>query len=98
VPLDVVTALFYDHDVMSAVPKQITIRGPSPVLARRLRALSRARGESLNTTVLRVLENALGAKARTERLRRAATWTKDDAARFDDSLRAQRVVDAAIWK
>lgn len=83
---------------MRPTPKQITIRGPSPGLARRLRALSTARGESLNTTILRVLEGALGAQERRERLRRAATWSEDEAAQFDAALRAQRVIDDQLWR
>lgn len=83
---------------MRAAPKQITLRGPSPALARRLRALSRARGESLNTTILRVLEGAVGVHERRERLRRAATWTEADAAQFEAALRAQRTIDDDLWR
>lgn len=80
-----------------SVPKQITLRGPSPELTRRLRALAKARGQSLNTTILRLLEEALGIEARRERLLREATWTQEDAAEFDEALRSQRVIDAALW-
>ena len=80
-----------------AAPKQITIRGPSEELTRRLKALSRARGESLNATILHLLEHALGAQERRARLARAATWTPEDAAEFDAALRAQRVIDAELW-
>ena len=78
-------------------PRQITIRHPSPELARRLKAVAESRGESLNSTILRLLEEALGFEARRDRLLRWATWTADDAAEFDDALRAQRVVDAELW-
>lgn len=79
-------------------PRQITIRHPSPELARRLKVLAQARGESLNSTVLRLLEEALGVHERRERLLRWATWTDDDALEFAEALRAQRVVDAELWR
>jgi len=78
-------------------PKQITIRGPSPELSRRLRTLSEERGESLNTTILRLLNEAVGIDGRRERLRSEATWTEEDAAEFDAALSAQRVIDADLW-
>jgi hypothetical protein len=78
-------------------PKQITIRGPSPELARRLKALSEARGESLNATILRLLREAVGIDERRERLLRQATWTDEDAEEFDSALSAQRVIDADLW-
>lgn len=78
-------------------PLQITIRHPSPELARRLKAVAEARGESLNATILKLLEDAVGVNARRDRLRREATWTDDDVAELDAAVRAQRVVDAHLW-
>ena len=72
---------------------QITLRNVDPELSRRLRAVSAERGESLNSTVLRLLKDAVGLDARRERLRRYVTWTADDLSEFADALRAQRVVD-----
>ena len=72
---------------------QITLRNVDPELSRRLRAVSAERGESLNSTVLRLLKDAVGLVARRERLRRYVTWTADDLSEFTDALRAQRVVD-----
>lgn len=77
---------------------QITVRHTSPELARRLKALAEARGESLNTAILRLLEHAVGIDERRERLERWATWTKADAAEFDEALEAQRVIDAELWR
>jgi hypothetical protein len=79
-------------------PRQITIRHPSPELARRLKALAEVSGESVNTTILRLLEDALGVEARRDRLLSWATWTDDDAAEFDRALAAQRVVDDELWR
>ena len=72
---------------------QITLRNVDPELSQRLRAISTERGESLNSTVLRLLKDAVGLDARRERLRRYVTWTADDLSEFADALRAQRVVD-----
>ena len=59
-------------------PKQLTVRNPSPELSRRLRALSEAHGESINTTVLRLLEHAVGLADRREWLQRFATWGPEE--------------------
>lgn len=81
-----------------ATPKQITIRGPSPALARRLRAISKETGESLNATILRLLEDAVGASDRSEFLRTMPKWTDDEADHFDDALKAQRAIDDKLWR
>ena len=72
---------------------QITLRNVDPELSRRLRAISAERGESLNSTVLRLLKDAVGLDARRDRLSRYVTWTADDLSEFADALQAQRVVD-----
>ena len=77
---------------------QLTLRNVDPELSRRLRAISAERGESLNSTVLRLLRDAVGSDARRNRLCRYATWTADDLAEFTDALRAQRVVDDGSWR
>ena len=77
---------------------QITVRNVDPELSRRLRAIGAERGESLNTTVLRLLRDAVGLDARRERLRRYVGWTAEDFNEFTHALRAQRVVDERNWK
>lgn len=77
---------------------QLTIRNVDEQLSARLRAVSDAAGESLNSTVLRLLRDAVGVDARRERFRRYATWTDEDAKEFDAALRAQRVIDEAQWR
>lgn len=69
---------------------QITLRNVDSDLSERLRAISLERGESLNSTVLRLLRGAVGLDARRERLRRYAGWTGDDLEAFNAALRAQR--------
>lgn len=78
--------------------KQITVRGVSAELSRRLEALSQRRGESLNATVLHLLEQATGVSARRTRLKRYTTWTADDVAEFSEALAAQRRVDERDWE
>jgi hypothetical protein len=65
---------------------------------RRLESLSEARGESVNTTILRLLEETLGIHQRRERLRRYATWTDADQAEFEVAFEAQRTIDEALWR
>lgn len=76
---------------------QLTLRNVDAELAKRLRAISAERGESLNSTVLALLRQAVGVDARRERLRRYATWTADDLNEFNASLNQQRVIDNRDW-
>ena len=59
---------------------QITLRNVDQELSQRLRAISAERGESLNSTVLHLLQDAVGLNARRERLLRYVGWTPDDRA------------------
>jgi plasmid stability protein len=77
---------------------QITVRNVDPELSRQLRAISAERGESLNSTVLRLLRDAVGLNARRERLQRYVGWTSDELEEFSAALRAQRVVDEQYWR
>ena len=76
---------------------QITLRDVDAELSRRLRAISKERGESLNRTVLALLRDAVDLETRRTRLRRYVTWTPDDLDEFTAALRSQRVVDQRYW-
>jgi hypothetical protein len=78
--------------------KQITVRGVTTELSKRLQSLSEARGESVNTTVLKILQRAVGIDERRKVLARYATWTNEDLQEFQKALDAQRVIDADLWK
>ncbi|HEY0557665.1 MAG TPA: hypothetical protein VGG20_25645 [Thermoanaerobaculia bacterium] len=78
--------------------KQLTIRGVSDEVGKRLEGLSRARGQSVNTVVLEILEGAVGVNERRKRLARYMTWTPDDLAEFNDALAAQRTIDDPLWR
>jgi hypothetical protein len=78
--------------------KQLTIRGVSDEVGQRLESLSRARGQSVNTTVLSILEAAVGVDERRQRLARYTTWTREDLAEFNEALAAQRTIDDPLWR
>jgi hypothetical protein len=80
------------------MPKQLTVRGVSDELGRRLSRLSRERGQSVNSTALGILEQALGINARRRRLARYATWSAADVTEFDRALSEQRVIDDDLWR
>ena len=62
------------------------------------------RGQSLNRTVLALLAERLGLADATAPVEYddldelAGTWSKSEATRFEDALRAQRQVDARLWR
>jgi hypothetical protein len=78
--------------------RQLTIRGVSKELGRRLARISRERGQSMNTTALQILEAAVGVDQRRRRLARYATWSAADRVEFDRALADQRVIDDDLWR
>ena len=78
--------------------RQLTIRGVSDELGRRLTRISHEQGRSVNAMALAILEEAVGIHARRQRLRRYATWTPDDMREFEKALSDQRVVDDDLWR
>jgi hypothetical protein len=70
--------------------KQLTSRGIPDEVGRSLERLSQARGQSVNTTVLHILEAAVDIDERRNRLARYATWTPEDQAEFNEALALQR--------
>lgn len=80
------------------MPTQLTIRGVADETARRLKRLSREREQSVNATVLEILERAVGTEERRRRLERYATWTPADRTEFDRALQAQRTIDDELWR
>lgn len=70
--------------------KQLTIRGVSEMVAQKLESLSRARGQSVNATVLEILSSAFEENARRRRLARYVTWTEEERQEFERNLAAQR--------
>lgn len=84
--------------------RPFTVRGLDATLRGALEREAARRGKSLNKTVLALLAESLGL-AYGERValaddldELAGTWSKSEAARFDESLRAQRQVDPKLWR
>lgn len=77
---------------------QLTIRGVSEELNRRLTKLGKSQGQSVNTTALQILEQALGIEGRRRRLTRYMTWSAADAAEVESVLKNQRVIDEHQWR
>lgn len=78
--------------------KQLTVRGVPDEVTRRLEELSKAKGKSVNATVLEVLEHAFDVDERRRRLARYATWSPEQREEFEGALAAQRVIDADLWR
>jgi hypothetical protein len=72
------------------VRRQLTVRGISEEVGKKLKSVSRARGQSVNATVLEILATAVGEGERRHRLTRYATWSREDLAEFSEALSAQR--------
>lgn len=77
--------------------KQLTIRGVPDQVGRRLEGLSRAKGQSVNSTVLEILKSALGVRERRQHLDRYVTWTQQDLQEFTEALASQRQIDDKLW-
>jgi plasmid stability protein len=78
--------------------RQLTIRGVSDEVGRRLESISRAKSQSVNATVLEILATAVGVDERRRRLARYPTWNQEDLAEFNEALAAQRSIDDPLWR
>jgi len=85
-------------------PDQLTIRSIDATLRNALDREAARRGQSLNKTVLALLAERLGLAYASEREvhddldELAGSWSKSEAASFDEALRTQRQVDAKLWR
>lgn len=83
---------------------RLTIRSINSSLRAALGREAARRGQSLNKTVLALLAERLGladynAGVECDDLDElAGTWSKSESTRFDEALRAQRQVDAKLWR
>ena len=84
--------------------KAITLRNIPANIERLLERRAREWGLSLNRTVLRLLEDALGVDQRPVNDRHhdldhlAGSWTAHDATAFDEVLRDLRAIDRELWE
>lgn len=77
---------------------RLTIRGVGEELGNRLRQISKVEGKSINSTVLELLEKAVGLSDRREWLNRFMTSTPSEVEEIDRDSRAQRTIDEKLWR
>ena len=78
--------------------RQFSIRGVPDDIADRLKRLSEARGQSVNSTVLELLHQAVDIDRRRERLEMYVDWSREELEDFQRALDAQRVIDRELWR
>jgi hypothetical protein len=83
---------------------QLTVRSIGARLRAALEREAQRRGQSLNKTILALLTERLGLADAAGTVEYddldelAGSWTKAEADRFEEALRAQRQVDAKLWR
>lgn len=80
--------------------KHLTIRNVSPELAAALEREKRNRGTSLNSTVLELLEGALGVGGRRSNglATLAGTWSEEDHERFEEAVAVTEQIDEELLR
>lgn len=82
--------------------RHLTVRNVPSDLARRLDEEKRARGRSLNQTVLELLSQAVGLGARRSRSNGLAvlggTWSAGEVAELEAALRFTEELDEELWR
>ncbi len=88
----------------------VTLRKIPREVSRRIRRLAAEERTSINRTVIRLLEERLGAQGRPAGAHpsRAALyrdldalagcWTPEEADAFEEALRPQRAIEPELWK
>lgn len=83
--------------------KAITLRNIPPDTAQEVERKAREWDLSLNKTVLRLLERALGVRATGQERHHeldelAGVWSPEEARDFDKILTKQRRIDEELWR
>ena len=83
--------------------KTLTIRNVTPRLADALEKEKNRLGTSMNSTVLRLLDESLGLDDKPGQWRNgleklAGGWTDEDFQEFERNTADQRVIEEDIWK
>lgn len=78
----------------------ITLRNIPPKLQEAIQQRAGTTGLSLNRTVIRMLEEALGQSRELHHDldHLAGTWSAEDGAAFEAALAEQRRIDPELWK
>lgn len=82
----------------SCMGRQLTVRGVSDDLMRKLRETATRRGTSMNTLVLELLARAVGSSEQRRRLERYATASAAEAEALDAAIVLQRTIDPNDWR
>lgn len=83
--------------------KAITLRNIPPELARVIQHRAHEQRSSINRTVIRILEEALGVMKKKEKAEYhdldwlAGAWSKERAEEFEKSLAEQRQIEPELW-
>jgi hypothetical protein len=84
--------------------RTITLRRIPQALARIIEKRARAKGLSLAKAVIDLCEEGAGIRKPAHPLRHhdldalAGTWTEEEAAAFEATLREQRKIDPELWQ
>jgi len=84
--------------------KTLTIRGIDIVLDKKIKERSNINGESINKTILNLLNSAFGLdKKNTFSIYHdldylAGTWTEDDLEKFNNNIKEFNEIDKDLWK
>jgi hypothetical protein len=83
--------------------KTITVRGISDRLEEALKKVAGNSHTSVNKTIVALLEDALGFGTETFRIYHdldhlAGTWTEEEYAAFQDSIREFEQIEEDLWK
>ncbi len=80
--------------------KAITLRNLPPHVEQVVRRRAAEERWSLNRTVVRMLEEAVGSRSEEKEILEelAGTWSREEADEFDQALKAQRSIDPEVWK
>lgn len=85
--------------------KQLTLRSIPDEVKNAVQKEAEHKGVSLNKAIISLLERASGTKVQQKKRVRyhdldhlAGLWSQEEAAMFDKTLKAQRKVDAELWK
>ena len=84
--------------------KAITVRGIDDEVDRRLRKRAKESGDSINTTILKLLRQSLGLNGGSAYTIHhdlddlAGTWSRDDLEEFNKTQEGFSTIDAEMWK
>jgi plasmid stability protein len=80
--------------------RQITIRDIDPEVERKIRSIAKGEGKSLNQIIKEIIHKEFKKPEwPTSSLKKlAGTWTREEAAEFELSIKSCEQVDEEMWK